>query len=128
LTAGGVCPPAHGTRAEYRKYKRPFPPMACAHLVAHPASPEVTSQPFSRPRGEDWFKRLRLAVAMGLQMSGTVATLWHTRRPAAEDWYPRWDSEHGRSESLVRTRASVQDAAKARDVAHGQPRGALGRR
>ena len=44
------------------------------------------------------------------------------------DWYKRRDSEHCRSESLVQTRASVQDAVKARDVAHGQPRGALGRR
>ena len=44
------------------------------------------------------------------------------------DWYTRWDREHCRSESLVQTRASVQDAAQARDVVHGQPRGALGRR
>jgi len=29
-------------------------------------------------------------------------------------------SEHCRSESLVQTRASVQDAATARDAAHGQ--------
>ena len=37
------------------------------------------------PRSEDWCKRLRLAVAMGLQTSwdgchGTVATLWYTQR------------------------------------------------
>src|SRR5207253_8787113 len=35
---------------EYRKIKRPFPPTARAHPVAHPAPPEATSQPFSRPR------------------------------------------------------------------------------
>jgi hypothetical protein len=44
------------------------------------------------------------------------------------DGYTRWDREHCHSESLVQTRASVQDAVKARDVVHGQPRGALGRR
>jgi len=37
--------------AEYRKFKRPFPPTARAHLGAHPAPPEAPSQPFSRPRG-----------------------------------------------------------------------------
>ena len=44
------------------------------------------------------------------------------------DWYKQWDSEHCRSESLVQTRASGQDAAKARDAAHGQQQDALGRR
>src|SRR5262245_7922971 len=38
-------------RAENRKIKRPFLPPARAHPVAHPAPPEATSQPFSRPRG-----------------------------------------------------------------------------
>ena len=37
---------------------------------------------------------------------------------ACGDGYTRWDSEHCHSESLVQTRV-VQDAATARDVAHG---------
>ena len=40
-----------GFQSEYRKCKRPFPPTARAHLVADPAPPEATFQPFSRPRG-----------------------------------------------------------------------------
>ena len=36
--------------------------------------------------------------------------------------------QRARSESLVQTRVSVQDAAQAKEVAHGQPRGVLGRR
>jgi hypothetical protein len=41
----------------------------------------------------------------------------------AETGTPRWDSEHRHSERLVQTRA-VQDAATARDVAHGPQRDA----
>src|SRR5215510_14031133 len=36
---------------EYRKCKRPFPPTARAHLIAHPTPPAATSQPCSRSQG-----------------------------------------------------------------------------
>jgi hypothetical protein len=47
-------------------------------------------------------------------------TLWHTRRRRVHTL-----GQRARSESLVQTRASVPDAAQAKDVAHRQPQGAL---
>jgi hypothetical protein len=81
--------------SEYRKFKRPFPPTARPTLAPTPRhrKPPPSRSPVReardaawqaarrsppaqgrrlRPRSEDWCKRLRLAVAMGLQTSGTV--------------------------------------------------------
>ena len=56
---------------EYRKIKRPFPPTARAHLVAHLAPPEATSQPFSRPLASP--ARHTLGCSRECTPAGTVA-------------------------------------------------------
>ena len=67
-------------------------------------------------RGETQGERLRQTL------SRLCETLWHTRRRRVHTL-----GQRARGESRVQTRASVQDAAQAKDVAHLQPRDALGR-
>ena len=72
-----------GFQSEYRKCKRPFPPTARAHLVADPAPPEATFQPFSRPRGS----RGRLA-GRPLSAPRSEAAPWGSLAPRSSPHLP----------------------------------------
>ena len=74
-----------GFQSEYRKCKRPFPPTARAHLVADPAPPEATFQPFSRPRGS----RGRLA-GRPLSAPRSEAAPWGSLAPGSSPHLPSY--------------------------------------
>src|SRR5882724_5831194 len=71
--------------SEYRKIKRPFPPPARVHPVAHPAPPEATSQPFSRPRGR-LAGRQPLAARSARRTAGAGL---QAQAAAQADWFKR---------------------------------------